>query len=96
MKSIALILLAYFGILLVSPLGCSKTSSNVSMGQTKSQSDTPCQACCSIQSCHCNFLGAQSFDFPVQIVAVILKQRIQNDKVLSNYLSDCWRPPKVT
>ncbi len=70
---------------------CSKNKSD----NKQSGSNTTCTPCCSIQNCHCNFVEVPYFNFLVQVSTISKKTPTKNDKVLSNYLSDCWHPPKV-
>lgn len=66
---------------------------------TNKQSDksdsNSCLSCCSVQNCHCSFVDAPQFNFQIQMSLNSKRVPIKNDKVLSDYLSDCWQPPEV-
>ena len=110
MKFISIILIAYITLLTVLPAVCKtyvvlkqaelccsdKNSNQCSKDQKdKSENNMSCTACCSIQNCNCNFVGIPQFDFLIQNGTTTKKAKIQDDKILSNYLSDCWHPPKI-
>lgn len=110
MRFIAVILIAYVLLLTVSPAVCKtytalkqvnlcgssndKQSTKEQSGNKQSNNNTSCTDCCSIQNCHCNFVDVPQFNFLAQTSVISKKTSIKNDKVLSNYLSDCWHPPK--
>lgn len=71
---------------------CSKEQADNSKQPGKSDSDT---TCCSIQTCHCNFINVLPFDFSVQTGRTAKKAPFKNDKIFSNYLPDCWHPPEI-
>ena len=61
----------------------------------KSESNSPCIPCCSIQNCHTYFIAIPKVDLIVQISATAILIPFKSDKKNSIYLSDCWRPPKI-
>lgn len=110
MRFIAAILITYISVLTVLPVGCetftilkqaelcciSNYNKQCSKEQTENkQSDNKksCTACCSLQNC--NNISIPQFNFLVHSSKVSKKAPIKKDKVISNYLSDCWHPPKT-
>lgn len=101
MRFIAVILVCYISLVTVTPAVCGTCTVlkqvNLCCNDDKDQSDntTTCTPCCSLQNCHCNFVAIPQFDFLVQIDINSKKTPIKNDKILSDFLSDCWRPPEI-
>lgn len=96
MRTISVILLTYVMLLLVAPTVCNSIA-QCSKEQTnnKNPENNTCSSCCSIQNCNCNFTGIEKFDFQIYMSIITNKIHTQNDKILSNYLSECWHPPKI-
>lgn len=112
MRFIAVILIAYVSLVMVSSTICqtytlvnqadlrcgsanTKQCSKDKTNKKQSANNTSCTPCCSIQNCHCNFVEVPEFNFLINSSKVSKKAPIKNDKVISNYLSDCWHPPKI-
>lgn len=57
--------------------------------------NSSCISCCSVQNCNCNLVDVSRFNFLVQISLNSKRAKVENDKVISNYLSDCWQPPEL-
>ena len=57
-----------------------------------SKSCTPCRT---IQNCSCYFTTTAIANFKPILVSDSRKLYITNEKVVSNYLSDCWHPPEL-
>jgi hypothetical protein len=74
---------------------CSKEPSDNKEQSDQSDSKTPCIPCCSVQNCLCYFVGVPQYDLAVQLITVAQKIRVKNENVFSNYLSNCWHPPKL-
>lgn len=72
-----------------------KQCSNDQEGNKSSNDNSSCMPCCSIQNCQCNFINIPQFNFLIQMHLTAKKFPAKNDKVPSDYLSDCWHPPKI-
>lgn len=59
-----------------------------------SEKNSSCMACCSVQNCHCNCIAIPEFNFCNEISIDSNRPPVKNDKVLSDYFSDCWQPPE--
>lgn len=73
---------------------CSKDlSTNKPSGPSEKESS--CLSCCSLQNSHCSFVAVPEFNFNVEMSLNTKRPPVKNDKVLSDYLSDCWQPPEL-
>jgi hypothetical protein len=97
MRTISVILLTYVVLLLVAPTVCNSMAqcSKEQTNNKNSDNTNTCASCCSIQNCNCNFTGVEQFDFQIYTSIITKKIQAQNNKILSNYLSECWHPPKI-
>ena len=109
MRLIAIILVTYISALTISPVVCGTylaIKQSVSCNDdnqcrkeptenNKSENSSSCLSCCSVQNCHCNFVEAPQFSFLIQTNINTQRAPIKIDKVLSDYLSDCWQPPEI-
>lgn len=108
MRLIAIILVTYISVLNMSPIVCgtyiaikqtvscsSDKCAEKKTSKQKSDTGSSCLSCCSVQNCNCSFVDASQFNFLVQINLNSQKAPFKKDKVLSDYLSDCWQPPEI-
>jgi hypothetical protein len=112
MKFIATILICYFSVLIAQPLyhmGMAKAGKcGEDMCCKKISHQKPAKPCggsaCNTDLCNpfvpCGISTASrfiqfKFGNPIVELSVIKKPAV-NDHITSNYLSDCWRPPRLS
>ncbi|HEY9000310.1 MAG TPA: hypothetical protein VIM89_03075 [Mucilaginibacter sp.] len=112
MKVIATILICYFSVLIIQPLyHMSRTKAGKCGAEmcckkmTHQTSSRPCgSATCNTDFCNpfvpCGISVASraiEFEFGNQALELsVIKKPAVNEPIFSNYLSDCWRPPRLS
>ncbi len=107
MRYLALILTLYLSVITVTPalcstysvikkvtLCCSEQKCSNKTGDCKRGNDT-CTPCCLMQNCCCNIVALPEFNFMLEGISTEKKILTISDNALSDYLSDCWNPPKL-
>lgn len=109
MKLVAAILLTYVSVLVTAPALCAmeeiatkaglsctgNESDDCSKESDQSNEKSPCMPCCTVQSCQCYFITINEFNLNIQESVSISTIPYTNDKILSDYLSECWHPPEL-
>ena len=108
MKWIAMLLFIYTSLLVAGPAICSvekiMAQADACCHQTKkkdctkdenSKQDAPCMPCCVVQTCQCEYISPVNIDFTMENGGSITAIPDMNDKIHSDYWSECWHPPET-
>ncbi|HTF03598.1 MAG TPA: hypothetical protein VK826_06205 [Bacteroidia bacterium] len=74
---------------------CTAEKTSKESTEDKTNGNTCCTPCCSMQNCHCFFESITEINFNVSAYSIANQYLLQDDKLNSTYLSDCWQPPEI-